>query len=293
MMKILLLLSVLVSSVVCAAQEKVEVTEITPNVLVFATRTGNVVASVGDDGALLVGTPSASSTAQISRILAGKTKSSVRYVVIAPEATKDSEADAGWGRRGAFVAMQEIALGRIGGHVMGKPAPLPPRLRRLGVDRPHVSFSEVLSFDMNGEAIHIVHQTPGYSNGDALVHFHVASVIYFGEVFPGDGYPLIDHAQGGTLDGQIKTLEPWTGKEFKIVPARGSVIDGTRVAAYLEMIKTVRNRIQQMVKEGKTEKQIVASNPTAEFDAQWGHGRASPQAFVREIYAAATAPKTK
>lgn len=292
-MKILVLLLGFVSASVGIAQEKVGITEITPNVLVFATRTGNVVASVGPDGALLVGTPSAGSTAQISRALVEKTKSHVRYVVIAPEAMKDSEGDAGWGRRGAFVAMQEIALGRLGGHAMGQSAPLPPRLRRLGVDRPRISFSEVLSFDMNGEAIHIIRQTPGYCNGDALVHFHVASVVYFGEVFPGDGYPTIDQAQGGTLDGLIKTLDSWTGKQFKIVPARGDVTDGTSVAAYVQMIKTVRSRVQQMVKAGQTEKQILAANPTAEFDAQFGHGRASPQVFVREIYAAVTAAKGK
>lgn len=292
-MKALVLLLGLVSASVCIAQEKVSVTEITPNVLVFATKTGNVVASVGPDGALLVGTPSVGSTAEISRILAEKTKSHLRYVVIAPEAVKDSEGDAGWGRRGAFVAMQEIALGRLGGHAMGAPMPLPPRLQRLGVDRPRISFSEVLSFDMNGEAIHLIRQTPGYCNGDAVVHFHVASVLYFGEVFPGDGYPMIDQAQGGTLDGLMKTLDPWTGKQFKIVPARGEVTDGTAIAAYLEMIKAVRSRVQQMVKEGKTEKQILASNPTAEFDAQYGKGRVSPQVFVREIYAAIVAGKAK
>src|SRR5205085_12537219 len=53
-----------------AVQEQVEVTEVTPQVLVLATSTGNVVASVGPDGALLVGTPSRASTARISEVLA-------------------------------------------------------------------------------------------------------------------------------------------------------------------------------------------------------------------------------
>jgi hypothetical protein len=39
------------------AEETVGVTEIAPELLVFATAAGNVVASVGQDGALLVGTP--------------------------------------------------------------------------------------------------------------------------------------------------------------------------------------------------------------------------------------------
>src|SRR5437867_1192048 len=70
------------------AQEKVSITEITPNVLVFATRTGNVIALVGPDGALLIGTPSADSTAHISNELANRTKSPMRYVVIAPSGSR-------------------------------------------------------------------------------------------------------------------------------------------------------------------------------------------------------------
>src|SRR5437879_5622994 len=81
-------------------QEAAGFTEVTPNVLVFATRTGNVVALVGPDGALLIGTPSADSTERISSELAKRTKSPARYVRIAPEAPADAAADPGWGRRG-------------------------------------------------------------------------------------------------------------------------------------------------------------------------------------------------
>ena len=156
----------LLGSCALAAQDA-SVTEITPHLLVFSTSTGNVVCSVGDDGALLIGTPSAASTTVIAKILAEHTTSPVRYVVIAPEDLAHSHGDAGWGKRGAFVAMQENALHRLGGHLMGTPPPLAPRLAQLGVDRPRVAFSEVLTFDLNGEAVHVVHQKPGFSDADA------------------------------------------------------------------------------------------------------------------------------
>jgi cyclase len=268
------------------AQETVGVTEIAPNLLVFSTTGGNVVASVGPDGALLVGTPSAASTEQISDILAGRTKSPVRYVVIAPQDLAHSEGDAGWGQRGAFVAMHENALQRLGGDVMGTPPPLDARFVNLGVDRPRIAFSEVLAFDLNGESIHIVHQKPGYSNADAIVHFHVAMLVYMGEAFPGDGYPNIDPAQGGTLDGLLKTLDGWTDKTFQVVPARGKVTNGTTVKAFRDMIVTVRDRVHRMIGAGRTESEVVAEHPTTDFDAQWGHGRVGPDEFVHEVYSA-------
>jgi cyclase len=273
------------------AQETVAVTEITPTVVVFATRTGNVVALVGPDGALLIGTPSADSTARISSELASRTKSAIRYVVVAPQDPAHSEGDAGWGRRGAFVAMQEKALERIGGHVMGAPPPLPEPFVKLGVDRPRIAFSEVMTFDLNGEAVHIVHQKPGYSDADALVHFHVAKLVYWGEVFPGDGYPTIDSAQGGTLDGLLKMLDGWTDPGFHVVPARGEATNGASVKAFRDMIMAVRDRVKRSVDAGHTESQVIAEHPTADYDAKWGNGRVQADAFVREIYAALKAEK--
>jgi hypothetical protein len=276
-----------------SGQEAVGITEVTPNVLVFATRTGNVIALVGPDGALLIGTPSADSTARISSELANRTKSPVRYVVIAPQDPALSEGDAGWGRRGAFVAMQEKALERIGGHVMGVAPPLSERFVKLGVDRPRVSFSEVMSFDLNGDAVHIVRQPPGYSDADALVHFHVGKVIYFGEVFPGDGYPAIDAEHGGSLDGLVKMLDGWTDPGFHVVPARGEVTNGAGLKAFGDMVKAVRKRVQHSIDAGETESQVVAEHPTSEFDAKWEHGRVQPDVFVQEVYKDITRKKEK
>lgn len=261
--------------------------ELTPNLLVFATTSGNVIASVGPDGALLVGTPSVSDTPTIERILEQRTKSRVRYVVIATEDVAHSEGDAGWGKRGAFVAMHENALRRLGGNGMGAPASLPARLAQLGVDRPRIAFSEVLAFDGNGDGIHFVHMKPGYSDADFLVHFHVANVFYLGEDFPGDGYPKIDTSQGGTLEGLLDALS-WTDPKQRIVPARGEVVNGPELGQYRDMIVSVRDAVRALIKQGRSEAQILAAHPTANYDSRWGHGRVTPDEFVREIYAGLT-----
>ena len=68
------------------AQNSVAVTEISPNVLVFATSAGNVVASIGPDGAFLIGMPSADSTRK-SATLSLNAPNRFRYVVIGPQDT--------------------------------------------------------------------------------------------------------------------------------------------------------------------------------------------------------------
>ena len=123
---VLLFTSLAMIPVLAFAADEVQVTEVTPTTLIFSTNAGNVVASVGPEGALLVGTPSASSTASISQILASRTQSPFRYVVIWPEPESRSDGDAGWRKRGAFVAMHENALRRVGGAAMGAPQALRP-----------------------------------------------------------------------------------------------------------------------------------------------------------------------
>jgi cyclase len=282
------LLCLIVTTYPSGAEEKVTQTEITSSILVFGTSTGNVVVSVGSDGALLIGTPAKTSTAAISEVLATKTKSSLRYVVIFPQDGQASEGDAGWTRRGAYVAMHENALRRLGGAAMGPPDPLPAHWAQLGIERPAIAFSEVLAFDLNRDAIHVVHQKPGYSDADAVAHFHAANLVYFGEVFPGDGYPKVASDQGGQLEGILTTLEPWTVGTIGVVPARGSVTDGAALKAFCAMIVAVRNRVETSVKSGKSESQIMAAHPTAEFDSRWGHGRLKPDEFVHEVFISLT-----
>lgn len=271
------------------AGEDLKVTEIGPSVLLFSTANGNAVASVGRDGALLIGTPSRASTDEIAKILSQRTQSPFRAVVIGPQDIAHSQGDAGWWRHQAFVAMQENALFRLGGGGMGELKPGPVQFEGLGVERPRIAFSEVLKFDMNGDAIHVVHQKPGYSDADFIAHFHSASLVYLGNVFPGDGYPEVDSAQHGALDGFLSTLEPWTMGNLRFVPARGALVGAADVKAFRDMITTVRDRVQAMAKAGKSEPEIVAAHPTAEFDARWGHGHVAPDAFVHEVYAAVTA----
>lgn len=276
---------------ICFASPQESGAEIAPHVILFATSNGNVVCSVGPDGALLLGTPSSASTSAISAELSKRTHSKIRYVIIWPEDPEHTDGDAGWGRQGAFVAMQEKALERLGGHAMGAPKPLPRRLTMLGVDRPAISFSEVIAFDMNGDSIHVVHQPPGYSDADAIAHFHMANIVYLGEVFPGDGYPAIDLSHGGTIDGLLKTLAAWGFPEFRVVPARGEITTGTTVKAFSDMVKTVRERIQELIAAGKGESEVIRAHPTAPFDGTWGHGRISPDEFVHEVYVSLTAAK--
>ena len=71
---------------------------------------------------------------------------------------------------------------------------------------------------------------------------------------------------------------------IKIVPGHGPLADRDALTKYRDMLVTVRDRIAKLKKAGRTEKEVVASKPTADLDATWGKGFMMPDVFVGIVY---------
>jgi hypothetical protein len=154
---------------------------------------------------------------------------------------------------------------------------------------PSLGFSEVIQVYVPGEDTHAVHQHAGYSDADVSVHFERAGVLVLGTIFTADGYPAIDKEHGGSFLGLLETATTFAnsfGTLPTIVPARGPAVSGRVLRDYVAMLTSVRNRIQQLVNSGRTLEQVRGARPTSEFDARWGHGPVSPDAFVETVYSA-------
>ncbi|MGH7531276.1 MAG: MBL fold metallo-hydrolase, partial [Gemmatimonadales bacterium] len=64
----------------------------------------------------------------------------------------------------------------------------------------------------------------------------------------------------------------------------GALSDRAAVREYRAMLGTVRDRVRGGIAGGRTLAQIVATRPTAEFDARWGSGFVKPDQFVAFVY---------
>ncbi len=239
-----------------------------------------MVASFGGDGAVVAGEMDTLSTAAVAETLTVRSVPSHRLVVLDMAGLASvGQGDAGWDNRGALVIMQEFAVRRM------------PREVDADVRRPRSEFSQFFSIEMNGESIHAVHQEPGYSNADVLVHFEGANVIYLGESFPGDGYPRIDAQLSGTVDGLLKTLDPWARPDQptfhpRFVGARGPLANSADVMAFRDMVKAVAAEVARLKAAGKSADDVVAAHPSKDYDQRWGHGLVNAERFVRDLYQA-------
>jgi len=147
---------------------------------------------------------------------------------------------------------------------------------------------------MNGEVIDLIPVRAAHTGGDTMIRFENANAIMIGDFYRNYGYPFIDRANGGTLNGMLEgcdQLMKIAGPDTTLIPGHGTWIKRTDLVPYAEMIKSVRDKVKQLIAQGKTEKEVVAAKVTAPWDASTagglgaaGAGATSADRFVSEVY---------
>ena len=93
-----------------------------------------------------------------------------------------------------------------------------------------------------------------------------------GDTFTNGRYPNIDFANGGNIKGMIAATDAYlklTNAKTRIVPGHGPLADKAALTEYRTMLVTARDRMAKLVKEGKSEDDVVAAKPFADLDAKW------------------------
>jgi glyoxylase-like metal-dependent hydrolase (beta-lactamase superfamily II) len=160
---------------------------------------------------------------------------------------------------------------------------------------PNVTYGlgDPLKFRMNGEVVHLIPIRAAHTGGDTIVRFEIADVIMIGDFYRNYGYPFIDTNNGGSLKGALEGLEyvmKLAGSNTKLIPGHGTIIKREDLLPYRDMILDVRSKVEQLIKQGKSEQEVIAAKPTSAYDAKvpGGLGRAgagtSADRFVRMLY---------
>jgi len=153
---------------------------------------------------------------------------------------------------------------------------------------PVITFSESLTFHLNGEEVTVFHAPPSHTDGDSIVYFRGSDVIHMGDVFRSRGYPIFDRRNGGSYEGLIDASDlvlEIAGEDTKIIPGHGVVSSRADLQNVREILAAVRDRIATAIAAGKSLEQTIAEKPTADFDENWSRKRLTPDEVVEWIYA--------
>ena len=104
---------------------------------------------------------------------------------------------------------------------------------------PIVTFTDGVTFHLNGGTIRVFHVPAAHTNGDSIVHFVEADVIHMGDVYFNGRTPFIDRQHGGTLEGVVAAVDrvlAIAGPETKIIPGHGPLSNKLELEAYRESL---------------------------------------------------------
>lgn len=152
---------------------------------------------------------------------------------------------------------------------------------------PVVTFSEDISFHLNGETIKAIHVPHAHTDGDSFIHFKKANIVHAGDLFFNGFYPFIDVTHGGSLKGTIKAVDrvlSLSDDNTKIIAGHGPLGDKAQLVQYRQMLGTAYERLSKLKAEGKSAQEASAAEPLADLEATWGDGMFTGDRWIEIIY---------
>jgi glyoxylase-like metal-dependent hydrolase (beta-lactamase superfamily II) len=162
------------------------------------------------------------------------------------------------------------------------------------------------SMYLNGEGFQVIHQPAAHTDGDVIVALRRSDVIATGDVIDTTRWPMADVARGGTVQGVIDSLNrlmdmtiynlpiQWNDDRTLLVPGHGRIYDKLDLLEYRDALTVVRDRVADLIKEGKNLQQAKAANPTLGYRSQYGtdRGEWTTDRFVETIFNELSAQKS-
>src|SRR5687768_13111470 len=154
------------------------------------------------------------------------------------------------------------------------------------------------SMYLNGEGIQVIHMPAAHTDGDTIVFFRRGDVIATGDIVDTTRWPFIDTKRGGTVQGELDALNrlmdlsihnlplQWHPDRTFLVPGHGFVYDKLDLLEYRDAVTVVRDRVLDLIDQGRSLAQVKAANPTLGYRSQYGtdSGPWTTDMFVEVIY---------
>jgi glyoxylase-like metal-dependent hydrolase (beta-lactamase superfamily II) len=286
---------------------EVRVLPVQGNVYMIVGAGGNITVQIGDLGVIVVDTGTAAMAEQVIAAIRKLSRKPIQYIVnthVHPDHTGGNEkiraagvtitganvtADIRDARQGAAILAHQNVLDRMSA-LSGKQYPAPTEAWPTDT---FTSGQKELFF--NDEPVEIIYQPKAHTDGDSLVFFRHSDVVSTGDIFTTTGYPFIDLANGGSIQGELDALNrilditiPKHDEEggTYVIPGHGRLCDEWEVVEYRDMVTIIRDRIQAMIKKGATLAQVKAAHPTADYDDRYGatSGFWTTDMFVETVF---------
>jgi cyclase len=276
--------------------------------MIYAGTGSNVTIQVGDQGVVVVDAAVASVSDQVLAAIRSITNKPIRYLLDTnadPDHVGGNEKISAAGITYGGGYTQDAHYSFIYAHenvLNAMSAPTGQVAAAASAAWPtDTYFQDSMELYFNGEPIVMLYQPNAHTNGDSIVFFRGSDVIAAGDVYITTGYPVIDLAHGGSINGIIDALNriikitiPKENQEdgTLVVPGHGRVSDEYDVVTYRDMVTIIRDRVQDMIKKGMSLDAIKAARPSFDYDGRYGStsGTWTTDDFIAAVYRSLQSP---
>jgi glyoxylase-like metal-dependent hydrolase (beta-lactamase superfamily II) len=247
---------------------------------------GNLGLSSGPDGVFLIDDQYAPLTERIVAAIRSVSDGPIRFVLNTHWHGDHTGGNEDFGKAGALLVAHDNVRARMSvDQFMARVNRTVPASPAGAL--PVVTFTQAVTFHLNGDELHAFHVPHAHTDGDAIIRFRRANVIHMGDTFFNGNYPFIDLSSGGNVNGVITAADTalaLADDATRIIPGHGRLATKSDLRAYRDVLVAVRDRVRGGIAAGQSLDQIKAAGLTKEWDDVWGRGFIRPEQFVEAVY---------
>ena len=265
---------------------EIKTTDLGDKLYMLEGQGGNITVAVAKDGIIMVDGEYAALHDKIKAAIATVSNLPIKYLINTHFHGDHTGGNEPFARDGAIVVAEvnvkkRLAAGTTNG-LTGEKAPAAPQDAL-----PAKTYTGNFKLRLQGRVADLKHAPNAHTDGDTYVWFKTANVLSTGDTFTNGRYPNIDFANGGNIKGMIAATGAYlklANDKSRIVPGHGPIADKAALTQYRTMLVTAHDRMEKLVKESKSEDQVVAAKPFADLDAKWAPTELASTNFIRVVY---------
>jgi cyclase len=276
---------------------QIKATKVSGNIYMLEGAGGNIAASIGEDGIVIVDDQFAPLAEKIQAALKnlGITDKPVRFVINTHYHGDHTGGNAPFSTAGATVIAQDNVRKRLeGGGPAGNGGSIKMDFKPAEkAALPIITFEHDVTVHLNGEDIRALHFPAGHTDGDSVIFFPKNNVVHMGDDFVRYGFPFIDVTSGGSVQGMISAMEKAIAQlpaDVKVIPGHGAISNLDEVRAFTKMLKETSVVVQKALAEHKTLEQMKKEKILEPW-ASWSGDFVNADAFIETLYNSLTGHK--
>lgn len=255
------------------ANVSIETVPVAGNVSMLVGSGGNIGVSAGADGILIVDDQYAPLADRIRAALAELGSDVPSFVLNTHFHGDHTGGNAEFGTDSLIVAHENVRVRLQAGDAPASALPV-------------VTYDDDVTIHFNGEDITLIHMPRGHTDTDSVVWFEDSNVIHMGDHFFNGGFPFVDLASGGTVQGYLNNLElalSWISDDTAVIPGHGPLASKQDLLNFYNVVKDTSTAIRVMKSQRMTVEEIVAEGLDPMYES-WGQGFINEQRWIETVF---------